>query len=193
MTLSGAGKQTQQPLFTVIITLYHAPSVAQLATSMHLWPLSALSDYTVHIVYFALFLHLHLGGVWYWILIFFNYIKLLECNCAMLVAHGRWRKAMIGGNVQVRLLTHNVLIVHTGPVYRMTAMVIMLVAPRGVSCQATGKLVRIIMIEITFTFTCVLKAALRSVWKGSVVCGKTATPYCAMSHDILETIYNKYP
>lgn len=65
--------------------------------------------------------------------------------------------------MQVRLLTHNVLIVHTGPVYRMTAMVIMLVAPRGVSCQATGKLVRIIMIEITFTFTCVLKAALRSV------------------------------
>lgn len=58
----------------------------------------------------------------------------------MLAAHGRWRKAMIGGNVQVRLLTHNVLIVHTGPVYRMTATVIMLVAPEEPVVRPQGSL-----------------------------------------------------
>lgn len=52
------------------------------------------------------------------------------------------------------LLTHNALIVHMDPVYRMTAVVVMLVAPKEPSCQATGKLVKIITVGITFTFSC---------------------------------------
>lgn len=48
------------------------------------------------------------------------------------------------------------------------------------------------MIEITFPFTCILTAAPLISLKGSVMCGKTATPRCAMSHDALKTIYNKY-
>lgn len=56
------------------------------------------------------------------------------------------------------LLTHNALIVHTGPVYRMTAAVVTLVAPQEPSCQATGKLVKIITVGITVTFSCGARA-----------------------------------
>lgn len=38
-------------------------------------------------------------------------------------------KGYLGGNL-VQLLTHNALIVHTGPVYRMTAVVVMLAASK---------------------------------------------------------------
>lgn len=55
------------------------------------------------------------------------------------------------------LLIHNALIVHTGPVYRMTAVVIMLVAPKEPSCQATGKLVKIITIGVTFAFSVTIR------------------------------------
>lgn len=51
------------------------------------------------------------------------------------------------------LLAHNALIVHTGAVYGITAVVIMLVAPEEPSCQAKGKLVKIITIGITFAFS----------------------------------------
>lgn len=51
------------------------------------------------------------------------------------------------------LLTHNALIVHTGPVYRMAAVVLMLVAPKEPSCQATGRLVKIITVGITVAFS----------------------------------------
>lgn len=51
------------------------------------------------------------------------------------------------------LLTHNALIVHAGPVYRMAAVVLMLVAPKEPSCQAAGKLVKIITVGITFAFS----------------------------------------
>lgn len=51
------------------------------------------------------------------------------------------------------LLTHNALIVHAGPVYRMAAVVLMLVAPKEPSCQAAGKLVKIITVGITVAFS----------------------------------------
>ena len=35
------------------------------------------------------------GGLCYWILIFFNYAKLLHSNCVILAAPGPWQKAMI--------------------------------------------------------------------------------------------------
>lgn len=65
--------------------------------------------------------------------------------------------------------------------------------PRGASCQAAGKLVRIIMIGITAAFY-LRSSRQRSDLpskrrRGRGVCGKIAT---AMSHGILETIYNKY-
>lgn len=46
-----------------------------------------------------------------------------------------------------------------GPVYRMTAAVVMLVAPKEPSCQATGKLVKIIAVGITRTFSCGTRAS----------------------------------
>lgn len=50
------------------------------------------------------------------------------------------------------------------------------------------------MIEITFAYTCILKAALRSVWKGlRYAKSRRKTSYCAASHDISVTIYNKDP
>lgn len=57
-------------------------------------------------------------------------MKLRDSDCVILAAHGRWKEATLGENVRVQRLVHNVLIVHWGPVYRMTAMVIMLVAPK---------------------------------------------------------------
>lgn len=65
--------------------------------------------------------------------------------------------------------------------------------PRGASCQAAGKLVRIIMIGITAAFYLRSQRQRSDLpserRRGRDVCGKIAT---AMSHGILETIYNKY-
>lgn len=78
--------------FSQQLSLTTTQSVARLASSVHLWPHTVLSEHTVHNVYFAFFFHLH------WILISFNYIKLLDCKCIILPAHGNQRKPIIAGH-----------------------------------------------------------------------------------------------
>lgn len=149
MTSSGAGKQTQQPLFTVIITHHH--TACSSATSQHapLTPLSIVRPYCTQCLLCPLLPPAH-GWVCYWMLISSNYIKSLDKS---------GKRAIIMGHFLVPLPTHNVLIVHRGPVYRMAAVVVILVAPKEPVVKPRGSLCN------DRNNIHIPKVALISVWK----------------------------
>lgn len=130
MTSSGARKQTQQLLFTVIITHYRAPS--GLNHNQHATVTSR--SHTVYTLFFFLLCPLHSPAhiatqskisLRLHRIVQFHKFALNGTYCELTaMAKGYHRRSFI-----CTASSHNVLIVHVGPVYIMTSMVVMLAAP----------------------------------------------------------------
>lgn len=161
MTSGGAGTQTQHPVFTVIIT--HYPHGLQLGEQTACTSDPAQPCQTILCTLFTLpssFTCAHRSvflNLWFFNDINYFNVSVSHCQCTVK------GEGMSYEVIHKRYSSHTMCSLCTqDAVYRMTAVAVILAAPRGASCQAMGTPARVIMGEITY-LPAFLKPQLRSV------------------------------